>query len=442
MTIIDYTKVTFAGNSMFDDAGRVFFYQDRVFRAIYSEELAFHYSYILSKSWIDKVFEAGLIRTWVSKDVSMEGAYLTLEHEKLPFELHPSESSAYMHWLSAKVIVDTALELSRHGYVVKDAHPWNIMFSKGHPKFVDFGSLIPGKTVTVSWFNEFKTYFAVPIWLDSSKRWKHLAPEYRREHLQGFGLNLLGSDCFLHNLIMRDLNKVKSLINEPEKFFSSVIHWLDKYGTVNVTNGLWSDYDQSHGSDPTIPLTTKQKFVYDILSRKKPKKVLDCASNNGFYSEMAAKLGASVAAFDYEENCVNECLSLAQRQRLDITPAVMDFNRPTAEYGIGLLGRSAIKRFKSDIVLVLGIIHHLCIAQNLPVGVFCDICMKYADSGIIMEYVDPDDKHLEHWNKSLLRGYELENICMIFKNKFSKVDKSALLSDNGICRYMLYFYND
>jgi len=441
LNIVNPAAVSFAKVSMFDPSGRVFTYQDRIFRAIYDEGFAALCHNVLDSHWMGNVFEAGMIKTWVCEDISLAGAFLTLEHEKLPFDLHPSENTAYMHWLAAKALVATARELAKNGYQLKDAHPWNIMYSRGFPRFIDFGSLTPGSAVLDFWLDEFKKYFAVPIWLASSNRWHRLALDYRREHTHGFGLRLLGADGFLHNAMMRGLNGARRSTASPGHFFASVDEWLDHHAPVKALHGAWTNYEQAHAAGPSNPQTAKQKFVYDILRRERPKKVLDCAANKGFFSVMAAQLGASVASFDYEESLVDACLQLAQRERLDITPAMMDFKAPTAGYGVGLCGDDALGRFQSDIVLALGLMHHLCIVQNLPVVAFCGICMKYAAKGVILEYVDPADVHVKGWNRAVPDGYSLENICRIFREKFSKVEKSELLSDDGICRYLLYFSN-
>ena len=50
----------------------------------------------------------------------------------------------------------------------------------------------------------------------------------------------------------------------------------------------------------------------------------------------------------------------------------MDFNKPTASFDVGLSWGDAFQRFKSDIVLALGLIHHICITQNVPVYLFCE----------------------------------------------------------------------
>jgi len=156
---------------------------------------------------------------------------------------------------------------------------------------------------------------------------------------------------------------------------------------------------------------------------------------------MAVKLGASVAAFDYEEHCIDACLSLSQRECLDITPVIMNFSLPTGNHGLCLMGDDAFTRFNSDIVLALGLMHHLCIRQNLPVNLFCDSCMKYANKGIIVEYVDPLDRHVRNWNQQIPANYSLDYITYCFHDKFKLADSTPWITDNGLRRIILYYSN-
>jgi hypothetical protein len=410
-----------------------------VFRAIFSKEKAELFSDILQKKWINELFNCGLVRTRISEEVMLNDSFVTLEHETIPFETHPSESTCYMHWLAAKTMIKVNLFLSKHGFLLKDAHPWNIMFNKGMPIIIDFGSIIKSSAVPVQWFDEFRKYFCIPIWLASTKMGYEYAMEYRRQHTNGFGLKFFESNL-LNRLVFKRLFKLKRYLSSPVEFSKHLDDWLDKHNPLANKQENWAGYRQcGELLDPLKPEYPKQKFVHEILSRDRPGKVLDFAANKGYYSEMAAKLGAVVVACDYEEYCVDRCLSLTQEKGLPITPVLLDFARPTPNYGIGLYGRNSYERFRSDIVLALGLVHHICITQNLPVEVFCDICMRYANKGIVLEYVDPTDIHVAQWGLSIPKDYSIEGITKFFSKKFPKVIKGENITNNGLCRVMMYF---
>lgn len=433
------SEICFASGSVVDNVGKVFFYDSNVYRAIYCESIAKEYRKLLAEDWFTDVFRAGLVDTEVS-DVHLENAFLTLKHKKLSFFTHPVESTARQHWESALTLVRVNKELVKHGYVTKDSHPWNFMMDKGEPKFIDFGSIIPMDTIPNHWLNEFRRYFAVPLWL-ASRGWFDLALEYRRQHVFGFGIKLFDNEVIKKTLLY-SLMKIDVFSQRPERFFAKLEQWICCHSPKKIKGGKWSSYAQyTVSSNPLAPVLPKQCFVYSVLEKERPSTVLDCAANKGYYSEMAARLGASVVSFDYEESCVNECNDLAKNSCLDITPVLMDFSYPTPPFAMGLIFGSSYQRFKSDIVIAIGLVHHICIIQELPVRVFCKICIEYAINGLIFEYIDPADCHVKSWNKPTPCGYSLEEFIKLFSDKFLYSFSSQWIENEGTKRKIIYFSN-
>jgi hypothetical protein len=431
--------VTFATSSIVDPVGKVFFHDGRVFRAIYSEEAAKFCLEILDSPWINEAFDSGLVKTWVPSDVSLQDARVVLEHERIPFTVVSAEFTSRMHWEGAKTLVRVASVLSRHGIFLKDAHPWNILFHKGRPIFVDFGSLQATEAPRLGWVDQYRQYFAVPLWLAS--RWMTaFAREYRRQHSNGFGLKLFDSR-FLKWPFLLSLAGLRPDALDAEQFFGRLDSWLDAHKPRTAGKERWATYPQSGGAeDPLRPSTVKQRFVHDVLTSSRPRTVLDCAANKGYYSEMAAHLGAVVAAFDYEEYCVDACLSIATEKSLDITPAIMDFKFPTPPFGWGLTCASAFDRFQSEIVLALGLVHHLCLAQRVPVRLFCEMCLAYSSTGIVLEYVDPTDMHVATWKMTPPADYSVEGFSRYLSTKYPHRNVVTWTSAEGINRTLLFFH--
>jgi hypothetical protein len=437
MNNLDLDQISFIGHSVADDVGQIFFYEDKVFRTINSDKFATFYSDLLQQEWISEVFQSGLVGTKICQDISIEGIPLILEHDLISFDSNPGEWTSQMFWLAAKKMIEINIQLSRHGYLLKDSHSWNIAYYRGCPIFIDFASVTKADKIPGSWLAEFIVFFAVPIFLSKLGLFK-LSQEYRKECVSGFGMELF-SNRWISRSIFFTLHSLKRYTDKPTLFFEAIEKWIDNNVSMSSPKEYWSNYTQNSSIENIDPHGLfKEKFVYEILNREKPHKVLDCAANQGFFAEMSANLGASVVAFDYEEWCIDECLKLAQTKNLDITPVVMNFKSPTANCEIGLAKADAFSRFQVDIVLALGLIHHLCIVQNMPVELFCRCCMQYARKGIILEYVDPLDKHVSGWNKSIPKNYSLKDIQHLFSKKFPKFEFLEYEAD-GIVRSLLYF---
>lgn len=435
--------IVFSNRSLLDPSGKVFFYQNRVFRAIYDQKFATLYTELLKEDWFNSLFQQGLIKTWICQDISLSNVPLILEHEKVSFVTVPCEWTAQMFYFAAKMMVRLNLELSRHGLLLQDSHPWNILYHRGYSVFIDFGSIIQAKKVSSAWLSEFIRCIGVPLWLGTT-RWHDLAAEYKKEHTSGFGIALF-QKRLSHKLFLRGLTRLRKFLYTPSVFFEKLMEWLERHPPFTSSEKAWATYDQSHtgqsveSNEPFLPLTIKQQFIYDILQQEKPATVLDCAANKGFYAEMAAKIGASVLAFDYEEFCIDECLKNTRNKRLDITPIMMDFQRPTPNTGRGLVVADAFERFQVDLVLVAGLIHHLCLKAHLPVKLFCDICCHYANKGVLLEFVELEDKHVTNWKlTNIPKDYDFEKVKAFFSQKFS-VCNVISNEEDGLRRKLAYF---
>ena len=424
-----------------DQNGRILIEDNKIYRIIEGEKNINIYQELLHANDIEDLFSNGLIRTKIIEELNIDSTpIMILEHKKIPFILHPCEYSNKMFWQAAYMFIGLNLKLCRKGFVTHDSHPWNVSFDGNKPIFFDFCSIIKNNNVNKSWLDGFFQGFIVPIWLSSfSKKTYNHSKEYRREHESGFGLNMFKSKI-IKKIIFRQYNNLYKLNNNPEKLFNKILNWLDNNKPISAHPQKWSNYYKSTEIDYKTPTTIKQKTIFNILSDLKPRTVVDLASNKGYYSCMAAELGALVLAFDYQEDIVNFILSIEHINN-NITPAHMDFNRPTASFDIGLSWGDSFQRFKSDIVLALGLIHHICIAQNVPVYLFCETCKKYTDKAIILEFVDPADIHVNTWGKQTPKDYTIEKIKVFMAEKFSHYKISAKLQEDGLNRTFIYFYN-
>lgn len=421
---------------LYDQSGRINIIDDKVFRIIENLDVIDHYRDLLNWESLEDLFSIGLVKTCELSNSDTD--VMILKHEKIPFILHPSEYSNQMFYNAACMFIKLNQKLYQKGFITHDAHPWNISFDGKKPIFYDFGSIIKKDQVSKGWFDEFYSCFIVPIWLASfSQKTFRFSKDYRREHITGFGIRLFKKGI-IQKVIFRKFRKFEKLLEKPELLFQEISNWLENHEPIEVKPQYWSEYYKQGKLDVTKPSSIKQKFVYNILRIEKPLKVLDLASNKGYYAEMASHLGSSVMAFDYEEEIVN---FLCNNQSVDnkITSAHIDFNNPTSSLGVGLFWEDSFSRFKSDIVLALGLIHHICITQKVPVYLFCMTCMKYSEKGLILEFVDPEDYHVAQWESNIPNDYSIDKIKEFFYPKFPNCQISELENSNGLKRYFLYF---
>ncbi|WP_147387961.1 class I SAM-dependent methyltransferase [Pelobium manganitolerans] len=434
---MDKSEVVFEAQCV-ADVGKVFYYQDKVYRSIARANVQDEIKQLISADFFPSLVESGLIDTKIAElDLIDLRGHLILEHKMLRAFLHPAEYTNKMFYEGALTIIHILKILTRNGYVLKDGHSFNITNYGGRFFFFDFTSITKSSSISYEWFEEFYKYFAIPIYLASKRQTYALAKEYRREHKVGLGLKL-ADNKFLKNWIFRELRKCAKNLNKPILFVNELEAWLLRHPPVEF-GGYWDNYNQDHSFDIFTPRTVKQRFVYDILSAQPSRGTLiDLACNQGYYSFMADHLGYNVVAVDYEEGCLNK--AFAQSQGKNISYAHIDFCYPTPSFGIGNVGPNSIQRFKSDFALALGLIHHICITQRFSVKLFCETCILYSDKGVIVEFVFPDDKYVKAWEQAIPEDYNIDSIKRYFQPSYSMCSLSEVMNDDGVHRQFLYFF--
>lgn len=427
----------FSATSIIDPVGRVFSYQDRIFRIIQCKKSEELYRELLQQSYFRSLCEKGLIDSWISDDIGLPGIDLILEHKKLAFPVHPAEMTILSIWNSAKMLVTLERALIEHDLQLKDCHPWNVMFDQGKPIFVDFGSVVKLSNFCTGWYDELKKFYLIPLWLHKVCGEK-LSQEYRREHLKGFG------QLFISEYLIKDCDfpqPIKSVSDKATilQLLKDIEVWIDNF-SLKAEPQKWSQYQQSgDDSDPLNPVSDKHKFVYQMLIDLKPNTVLDMAANKGFYSEVAARLGSEVICFDNEEFNVDVCNELAKTKHLNITSVLLDFLHPTPASGLGLLFPDSFSRFNTNCIMALGIVHHICIGLGIPLSIFLNILFRYKPSSVIIEFVSDNDIHVLQWKKTAPSDYSLTSMKDIFNSAGYRLIADTPLNKDGVDRTMLAF---
>lgn len=428
----------------FDSAGEAFVWNDRVYRGIYSSKASL-YRDVLQICRSHDLFRAGIVETWEESEspVPTIPYELILGHERIPFISYPHEWSASMLKDAALLHIDLFLKLRPYGLILKDWHPFNILFKSTTPIFVDFASIIPtGELVDEEYLTPSNTRRAFHWVWD-----KHAAYLYEMHELMFvpyFLLPLALMHQGRHSLArtrMWDtvLNARKSVMTRSEvlgdrtvlrwrhgleetrkklalawrsqgkEFFGRVRSQLEDL-KVACQSSDYADYYESKGEafgfQLSVDWTTKQTVVSDVLQTLRPKTVLDLACNTGWFSILAAKNGCEVIACDIDEACIDKLYAVAKSEQLSILPLVMDVTRPTealmpVEYEAvpkhalmnkqGPLIHSAEDRLKCDLVMALAIVHHLALGRGISLCDIATLLAGFTKHCLLVEFVPVDD---------------------------------------------------
>lgn len=404
-----------------------------------------------------------------------------LEHRKL-ITSYPYEWPANMYKDAVLFHLELFGELDKAGLTLKDALPNNILFDHTSPVFVDFLSLVSAdKLKEAAWLDaggyadarfavvermlmpymimpllflargEYRTARDLLSWRSCNcdgkpPSWSELLRPHRR---RGFGWlrSYVRSLVIAAGLLPA---RYGSKTKNTEAFLVLMHKLIRRVQAIDVTppgSAYSSYYDEkkealSLGDPSGFP--PKQRTVYDILRARTPQSMLDIGANTGWYSVLAANLGASVIALEEDESCVDILYGRARTQGLRILPLKGSYRDLTREIhgsktlapaykdrGVGenALYRAGVERLGADLVLVLGLVHHLVLGEGTSIDGVFEVLQRLAGKTLVLEFVALDDEKIRddpgffpNLRKFDVADYNLELVLQAGRRHFASVD--------------------
>ena len=355
-----------------------------------------------------------------------------VSHPRLPFVSYPSEWGPRQLFDAASLTLELAEKALEHGFILKDATPYNLVFRGSAPVFVDVPSFAQRGTEVSAWpaGGQFSRMFLLPL-LAHKLRLPNVRGAFLT-HRDGMQASELAELPFLTKYFRRgymSMVAVPTLLSRMSKTVSTEPRWEPKAGSeekalytlrwilasfrrqlraveprqARATH--WADYQRRVPSYSESEFAEKSRFVTAVLHEIKPRNVLDVGCNEGLFSKEAAKAGAAVVAFDQDAGVIDALYKEARDSGRNIHPLVIDLGRPTPSIGwrnhenLSFLDRA---RGSFDFVLALAVLHHLLVTEGVPLvdalRLFAELTSRY----VLLEFIDPKDALFQ----SLLHGRE------------------------------------
>jgi len=381
---IPENKIRYLGFATLDPLGRVFEYKSNVYRGIYSNKI----------NYLKTIFDCGLYNELRSNNLIIETQFtnkrtenfsLILKHKKLTTSM-PTEWTFSMLKKAAKIILVTNTICEKYGYELGDAHPYNILFDKNKPVWVDIGSIIPKNT---SWSakTEFVNYTIVPLiflahgelleaysLLQAERYFKITSKNFRETVLFKKFLDLIGQS---------NSKNVDNLICES---------WIDSQCIDQKYNeSFWENYQNNENELMKDMVNNKQNrfkrfFRISKLINKYAKDaqtILDLAGNTGLASLIIANKNKKIYKLintDYDYNSIEKSvIFLNHYSRNKIESYLLNFMLPTHP--------DAALNFRSDLVLALAITHHLLLTQGFKIDEILQKIGSYSNKYVFIEFM-------------------------------------------------------
>ncbi len=369
------------------------------------------------------------------RDACIRDGELWLEHPRISPISYPWEWTGAQWRAAAELTLRVAAQAIDAGWTLKDATPLNVLFVGARPVLVDVLSLErrdPRSTVWLA-YGQFVRTFLLPLVAAKHLKWPLQAMLFRRDGYEPTAIaRALPVRHLLHPRLL-DVVTLASILDgsggpkgagmdrgqnnshglssarDPElarHILRKRIARLEKqiaYAAPVQNPSQWSEYTQSASHYSAADLEAKQQFIRGALDYCRPARVLDIGANTGTYSVIAVEAGAQVVALDSDEAAIDALWRAASARNLPITALVANIARPTPAAGwrnreqLGLLDRL---NGGFDLVLMLAVIHHLILREQIPLKLVGELCATLTRRWLVVEWVPPSDPMYREW----LRG--------------------------------------
>ncbi len=396
---------------------------------------------------------------------SISAGELWLEHPRIDPISYPWEWTT-AHWrAAAELTLRVARQAIDAGWTLKDATPLNILFSGPHPILVDvlsFERRNPHSNVWLA-YGQFVRTFLLPLVAAKYLKWPLHATLFARDGYEPRQIYEALPRWRRLNPELLDVVTLATLFERPGPGHSGskktpsttdpalATHVLQmriarlgkqiRHAAKPLSRSQWSQYEQSASHYQPADVAAKHQFVRRALEICRPACVLDIGANTGTYSLMAADAGAEVVALDSDSAALEVLWRSAMQQNKPITALIANIARPTPAAGwrnrehLSLLDRLT-GRF--DFVLMLAVIHHLILREQVPLAHIAGLCASLTRRWLLLEWVPPADPMFQEWlrGRDDLYGHLTEDdLKHAFAPHFAVVDRAQL--GNG--RVLLLF---
>ncbi len=391
--------------------------------------------------------------------------YRILKPQQIPFISYPYEWSFSQLKDAAMLTLRVQHEAIKHGFILKDASAFNVQFLDSKPVFIDtlsFDTYEPGRPWVA--YKQFCQHFLAPLALMAFTDIE--LSKLMISHIDGIPLPLaskllpfktrlnysLATHIHLHSRMQQQhadtagensSTKAKN-VNLSEQglkaLMESLASTVQKLDWKMPKTEWGSYYANTNYSDRA---GEEKRALVDRLLGSIPdrlKVVQDFGANTGEFSRIAAKHCELVVSQDidpvavelnYRENSANG--------PANILPLIQDFSAPSPAIGWGNAERdSFLQRSHCDALLVLALVHHLAISNNVPLSNIATLFSSIA-RWLIIEFVPKSDSQVVRLlatREDIFENYTKSGFEEAFSKHFS-IEETTPVPDSDRTLYLM-----
>ena len=429
-----------------DPAGFVFEQGGIIYRMIKPSYMG-QYKQLMTSGLYTALLNAKLMIAHEETDHA-DGSGLIIRPEQVPYISYPYEWCFEQYKDAALTTLQVQSLALQFGMALKDASVYNIQFIAGQPKLIDTLSFDMYTETPWAAYGQFCRHFLAPLMLmayvdphlnkmmqsyidgipidlaDTILRGKGGFAAWQHIHLHAKAIKSYGQDgkkqgaqvrfVMKKNLLESMLHSLMRIIQnlKPQK---QKTEWGDYYTATN--------YNEEAARHKGI-------LVRRYLEQAAPvSRVWDLGANDGRYSRLALEQGAHVVAFDIDPAAVGRNYLETRRTGAAMLPLLLDLSCPSPAIGFGNRERKTIgERQKPDVILMLAVIHHLAISNNLPLQIIAE-WLSMLCTYLIIEFVPKEDSQVQVLLKTrvdIFSGYTEAGFEAAFSQYFQLCEKTPV----------------
>ncbi len=411
-----------------DPAGSLSLEGDFAIRTIHPEAREQVMEFVTSP-FCDRLQDRG---DMVASTIINTPAELQLLHPRVAVPTYPWEWTPSQWLAAAELTLTLCAEALDEGWVLKDATPLNILFVGSRPVLVDVLSFerwdpAPKDYPSHIWlaYGQYVRTFLLPLLMNKMLSWPLELSLFKRDGYEPVELyralswrQRLSSEAFWPVTLAARLDrkgeqKAAAKTLPQHKSPELALHLLKRTlvtlrkqtrrAMPAYTGSEWSNYTATLTHYTAQESAQKLDWVRNVFEELKPARVLDIGANTGVFSALAAEQGAQVVALERDAAAAESLYRTTCKSQLSIQTIHADLARPTPAVGwenhetSSLLDRL---EEKSDVVLMLAVIHHLILMEQIPLGAILELAHRLTSRTLVLEWVPVSDPMYQ----SLMRG--------------------------------------
>jgi hypothetical protein len=382
--------------------------------------------------------DRGLLIETAINPMTLADYDLVVQHRQVPFVSYPQEWCPAMFKRAVRHIVDLALELAGHGLMLKDAHPWNVLYEGTAPVYVDWGSIVSiEESGPWSGLDEFHRFCLNPLRL-MSRNLGHIARAMLPTDV-GVTDSDVGALCGelpsrgpagirsrqrLARLSESIRDRLKNSAG-PQRSLAEVFRRLrEEVEGVPVPEGAVSTPIATRRDRRTASDVQGERMAVlrRVIRSLNPSTMLAIGGRDVMEVIAPPPCDASLVAFGVDPSWVTDLYRQVDDERWAILPLMMDITKPTPSIGWGShWAIDARERFRCQLVVAADCVPHLAKTRQFSPPLIVDGLAAFASKWLIVEWPNPAELSHSAGSSGAGPGFRCEEFASALGKEFGLV---------------------